>query len=55
MSVDQGKPVLLVLLDPSAACKIIDHNVLFSRLKDILDMSGKVFELFKSYLEQYFQ
>ena len=52
MSVDQGKPVILVLLDLSAAFDIVDHNVRFSRLKDMFGLSGRVLELFLSYLEQ---
>ena len=44
MSIDQGKPVILVLLDLSAAFDIVDHNVLFSGLKDMFGLPGKVFE-----------
>ena len=52
MSIDQGKPVILVLLDLSAAFDRVHHNVLFSRLKDMFCLSGKVLEWFRSYLEQ---
>ena len=51
-SVDQGKLVILVLLDLSAAFDTVDHNVPFSRLKDMFCRSGKVLEWFRSYLEQ---
>ena len=50
MSIDQGKPVILVLLGLSAAFDIVDHT--FSRLKDMFGLSGKVLEWFRSYLEQ---
>jgi len=52
MSIDQGKPVILVLLDLSDAFNTVDHNVLFSRLKDMFCLSGRVLEWFQSYLEQ---
>ena len=52
MSIDQGKPVLLVLLDLSDAFYTIDHSVPFSSLKDTFD---KVLDLLQSYLEQHVQ
>jgi len=50
MSIDQDKPVILVLLDLSAAFDIVDHNVPFSRLKDMFGLLGKVLEWFQCYL-----
>ena len=52
MSIDQGKPVILVLLDLCAAFDRVDHKVPFSKLKDMLGLSGKVLKWFRSYLEQ---
>jgi len=49
ISIDQGKPVILVLLDMSAAFDIVDNNVLFSTLKDTFGLSGRVLERFRSY------
>jgi len=44
MSIDQGKPVILVLLEVSAAFDTVDHNVLISRLRDMFGLSDKVLE-----------
>jgi len=52
MSIDKSKPVILVLLDPSAAFDTVEYNVLFSRLKDMFGLSGKILEWFRSYLKQ---
>ena len=52
MSIDQGKSALLVFLDLSAAFDTVDHNILFSKLKDMFGVSGKVLEWFISCLEQ---
>jgi len=40
MSIDQGKSVMLVLLDLYAALDKVDHNVRVSRLKDMFALSG---------------
>ena len=49
---DQGKRVIFVLLDLSAAFNRGDHNVHFSRLKDMFGLSCSVLEWFRSYLKQ---
>ena len=48
MSIVQGKPVLLILLDLSVPFDTIDHNIIFYWLKDIFRLSGKVLEWFQS-------
>ena len=48
--------VELVVFDTQVNCETafdtVDHNVLFSRLKDMFGLSGRVLESFRSYLEQ---
>ena len=46
MSTDQGKPVKLVLLDLYAAFDKVDRNIIFSNVKYMFGLSGKVLELF---------
>ena len=55
ISIKHGKRVLLVLMDRTAEFDAVNHNVLFSRLKDMYDLSGKVLEWYQSYLEQHSQ
>jgi hypothetical protein len=45
--IDEGKAVLLVLLDLSAA---IDHNILLSRLSNSFGIKGTALKWFRSYL-----
>jgi len=52
MSINQGKPLILVFLDLSSAFETVNHIVLFSKLKDMFGLSGKVLEWFRSYLGQ---
>jgi len=52
MPTDQGKLVILTLLDLSDAFDTVGHDVFFYRLKDKVGLSGKVLDLFRSYLEQ---
>jgi hypothetical protein len=49
-AVDAGQLTLLALLDQSAACDVIDHQILFERLRHSFGLSGKVLEWIRSYL-----
>ena len=52
ISIDQGRPRLLGLLDLSAPVDRVDVNETFSMLKDMFCVSGNVLRWFQSYLEQ---
>ena len=52
---DEGKGVILCLLDLSAAFDTIDHDVFFQRLFSKLGIQGTVLDWFRSYLEDRYQ
>ena len=47
-SIDQHGIVILVMLDLSAAFDTIDHDILFSRMENILGITGQALASFKS-------
>jgi len=51
-SIDQGEPVILVLLDLFAEFDKVVHNVFFYRLKYMIDLLGNVLECVQSSMEQ---
>jgi len=55
MSIDQSKPVILVILDLSAVFDTVDHKIYFSGLKDMFGLLSKVPEWLRFYLEQCLQ
>lgn len=50
LSVDKKCPVMLVLLDLTAAYDTVDHSVLLSRLKENVGLCGTALKCFQSYL-----
>jgi len=55
ISVDEGKGVILVLLDLSAAFDTIDHDILIDRLSERLGVREDALGWFKSYLSKRLQ
>lgn len=52
LSMDSGSPVVLVLLDLSAAFDTIDHDILLKRLECMVGIHGTTLQWFSSYLKE---
>lgn len=52
LSIQQRKLLAHFLLDLSPVFDTLDYNILFSRLKEMLNLSVKALEWFQPYLEQ---
>lgn len=50
MNTNEKKPSVFVLLDLSAACHTVDHNILLDRFENWIGLSGTVLKCFSSYL-----
>lgn len=50
LNMDTKMPSVLVLLDVSAASDTVDHTILLHRCRNLIGISGTVFNWFKSYL-----
>ena len=51
-ALDNGNCVVLVMLDLSAAFDVIDHEILFNRLKHSFGIDGEALSWIKSYLHE---
>uniref|UniRef100_A0A3P9MP71 Reverse transcriptase domain-containing protein n=1 Tax=Oryzias latipes TaxID=8090 RepID=A0A3P9MP71_ORYLA len=51
LATDAGDHVVLVLLDLTAAFDTLDHNILISRLQQLVGIRGTALQWFRSYLE----
>lgn len=50
IAVNGNNPVVLVILELSAACDTIAYTILFDRLENMFVSSGSVLQRFRSYL-----
>ena len=55
LAMDEGKLLVLVLLDLSAAFDTIEHDILLHRLQHLFDIQDTVLSWFISYLTKRFQ
>ena len=55
LSLDQGKAVVMVLLDLSTAFDTVDHATILSRLEHDFSIKGNALEWFRSYLNNKMQ
>ena len=51
-AVDQGKIVILIMLDQSSAFDILSHKILLGRMSELYGIQGKVLDWFHSYVSQ---
>ena len=52
LALDNNNDVILVLLDLSSACDMVNHQILLKRLQDRYGIYGAVLDWLKSYLSE---